>query len=297
MWLVITAIGYFFTALANLVDKILLVRYINRPLVYAFFIGFLSIVAAVLIPFGFVWPGPGMIFFSLITGATFILALYLLFSALSLGEASKIIPLVGGVSPIFVFLFSWLGLNQRPMGNEFWSFLLLLLGIYFISRESFKRTSHTKHDLIFSVAASIIFAFYYTQSKYIYERESFINGFVSIAFGTFLAALALLLWPPNRQAIFENFKQRKTPASLLFFLGQGSGAIGSLLTSYAISLAQVTLVNALQVLQFTFLLLMVILLSKKFPHLLEEKLTKKVILEKVLAIFFIGLGLVFLSIG
>jgi drug/metabolite transporter (DMT)-like permease len=296
MWLVVVIIAYFFTALANLVDKILLARYIDRPLVYAFFIGVLSIVALVLVPFGFVLPGLEILILGLIAGATFIVALYFFFSALRLGEASKVIPFVGGLSPIFVFLFSWFALNIKTRGSEFVAFIFLLLGIYFISRDSFRKKSHTKENLIFSSLAALTFAFYYTLSKYIYLNESFINGFISIAFGTFLSALSLLLWPKNRKLIFQSFEARKTPASVLFFFGQGSGAIGSLLTSYAISLANVTLVNALQGLQFTFLLIMVIILGKKYPHLLEEKLTGRVLLEKVLAIFFIGVGLVVLAI-
>jgi len=296
MWLFITTIAYFFTALANLIDKILLTHYIDKPIVYAFFIGTLSIVALVLTPFGFVLPSPLLLLLSLITGINFIIALYFLFSALRQSEASKIIPLVGGLSPIFVFFFSWLGLGQGLRGNEFLAFLSLLLGIYFISRRSFKKESHTKKDLIFSLLAAMIFGLYYTLVKFIYLKTSFINGFVSIALGIFLSALCLLLWPNNRRAILASFKTRKLPVSLLFFFGQGSGALGSLFTNYAISLANVTLVNALQGLQYAFLLIMVIILGKRLPHLLEEKLTKKVITEKVLAIIFIGVGLVLLAI-
>jgi drug/metabolite transporter (DMT)-like permease len=296
MWLIITIVAYFFTALANLVDKLLLSRYVDKPIVYAFFIGALSIVSVVLIPFGFVMPTIGLVIFSIFVGATFILALYLLFSALKVNEASRVIPFVGGVSPIFVFFFSWIGLGIAPKGLELIAFAFLLLGIYFISRESFRGAGHTKKSLIFSFAAAIVFALYYTLSKYIYLHEAFITGFVSIAFGTFLAAMFLLIWPSHRRDIMVNFKKGQGKGPRIFFFGQAAGAIGALLTSYAISLANVTLINAMQGLQFAFLFIMVVILSKKYPQILQEKLNRQIILEKVLAIIFIGVGLVLLAV-
>lgn len=295
MWLIIIIVAYFFTALANLVDKILLGRYIGKPIVYAFFIGAMSTFVALLIPFGFSWPGADIIILGLLAGATFILALYFLFNALLIGEASKIIPLVGGISPIFVFIFSWLALGIFFTGRESLAFIFLLAGIYFVSRQSFRKSSHTKNDLFFSLAAAIVFAAYYTIAKYIYLHSSFLNGFIAMAFGTSLSAFALLIWPNHRRAIGSNFQKRSTPASAIFFFGQGAGAVGAFLTSYAISLANVAIINALQGLQFAFLLIMVIVLSRFYPHLLEEKMTKKIILEKVLAIVLIGIGLLQLA--
>jgi drug/metabolite transporter (DMT)-like permease len=297
MWLLITAIAYFFTALANLIDKILLNRFIDRPAVYAFFIGSLNILIVLFIPFGFALPAWPILLLALITGTFFILGLYFLFSAFRLGEASKIVPLVGGMSPIFVFLFSWLLIGLAPHGKETLAFVALILGIYFIARDSFRKSNHTAHDLSFSFLAAISFAIYYTLSKFIYLNELFINGFVSIAFGIFISSLFILLVPKDRAGILKSLKQSKSPSSLLFFAGQGSGAAGSILTSYAISLANVALVNAMQGLQFVFIFAMAIFLAKKYPHLLEEKLTRKVIIEKIIAIIFIGAGLLILVIG
>lgn len=297
MWLLLTAIAYFFTALANLIDKILLNRFIDRPAVYAFFIGFLNILIVLFIPFGFVLPAWPILLLALVTGSFYILGLYFLFSAFRLGEASKIVPLVGGISPMFVLLFSWLLIGLAPQGKEILAFVALILGIYFIARDSFRKGKHTKHDLSFSLLAAVCFAFYYTLSKIIYLNESFINGFVSIAFGLFVSSLFILLIPKDRKGILKSLKQSKSPSSLLFFAGQGSGAAGSILTSYAISLANVALVNALQGLQFVFLFIMAIFLARRYPHLLEEKLTRRVIVEKIIAIVFIGAGLLILALG
>jgi len=41
---------------------------------------------------------------------------------------------------------------------------------------------------------------------------------------------------------------------------------------------------------------MVIILSKKFPHILEEKLTSNILFQKIAAIIFISLGLICLTL-
>jgi len=58
-----------------------------------------------------------------------------------------------------------------------------------------------------------------------------------------------------------------------------------------VKLGSATFVNAMQGVQFVFLLGLVVLLSKKFPAILEEELTREVLLQKILAIGLIICGL------
>ena len=63
-----------------------------------------------------------------------------------------------------------------------------------------------------------------------------------------------------------------------------------------VGLAFLPFLNALQGVQYIFLFLIIIFLAKKFPKISEEKLTKKIILQKVISIILIGLGLAILSL-
>ncbi|MBU2575664.1 hypothetical protein KKF64_01050, partial [Patescibacteria group bacterium] len=69
------------------------------------------------------------------------------------------------------------------------------------------------------------------------------------------------------------------------------GALGFVLVNYSISLASVSLVNAMQGAQYAFLLLMIILLAKKFPKIMSEKLTGAVLAQKIFAIILISIGI------
>ena len=80
----------------------------------------------------------------------------------------------------------------------------------------------------------------------------------------------------------------------MFFSNQGIAAIGFLLQNYAIFLGSVAIVNALQGVQFAFLLVLGGLISVFFPKLLKENVSKMVIIQKILAIVLISLGLYFI---
>ena len=107
MWLLITAVAYFLNAIAAVVDKFLISKKISNPAVYAFYISVLGLLGLILIPWGFGWIGWynfGIVF---VAGVTFTCALLHLFKGLAVNESSRITPFIGGLSPIFVFLFSF----------------------------------------------------------------------------------------------------------------------------------------------------------------------------------------------
>ena len=82
-WFIIAIFAYFLNAVAITIDKFLLSKKIPNPAVYAFFIATLSLLALVLIPFGFHFYSLAQILIALIAGLIFTFALLYLFSALS----------------------------------------------------------------------------------------------------------------------------------------------------------------------------------------------------------------------
>ena len=111
-----------------------------------------------------------------------------------------------------------------------------------------------------------------------------------------MAALAILLSARERRAIFHQPRQKgRGKTAALFFTGQATGALGFVLVNYAISLASVSLVNAMQGVQYGFLLLMVGLLGRKFPKILSERLSGGVLAQKIIAIALISAGIGFIA--
>ena len=85
----------------------------------------------------------------------------------------------------------------------------------------------------------------------------------------------------------------------LYFLDQGLGGGANILQNWAIALAPlvyVAIVNALAGTQYVFLLIFTIFLSLKFPKILKEKVSREILLQKIVAILLIGGGLTLLAI-
>ncbi len=294
-WITIVLTGHFLNAVAFLMDKFLLAKKIPSPFVYAFFIGALGILAVVLIPFGFTVPSTPEILRALIAGSTFIIALIFFFSGLKENEASRVVPLTGGLVPAFTFVLAYFFLAERLGSHELLAFGCLLVGSVLISLER-KGKASTK-GYLYAVLAGLVFAISFVLTKQVFIEQSFVSGFVWSRIGGFITAVALLLIPSARYGVFHQPKQKgggKTAA--LFFTGQIAGALGFVLVNYAISLASVSLVNAMQGVQYAFLLVMIAILSKKYPNILSEELHGWVLVQKIAAIIFISLGIGFIAL-
>jgi len=73
-------------------------------------------------------------------------------------------------------------------------------------------------------------------------------------------------------------------------------ACSLILLNYAIFLGNVSLVNALQGVQYVFLLIIAFFFSVKFPKIIKEQINKGTIFKEIIGISFVCLGLIFLTL-
>lgn len=301
LWLIVIVIAYLLNASATAIDKFLLSKKIPNPAVYAFFISALSVLGVVLIPFGFHSIPFLQIVIALLTGVVFTFAYLFMFKALGENEASRITPFMGGLQPIFVFVLAWIFLGESLGILAIVAFFVLVIGTIILSRQggqSAKQQRLSRRSYLYATIATILFAIAYTATKYVYNQDGFITGFVWTRLGTFLGAMLLLAYPKNFMDIIGGLKkpQQQQKTGLLFIIGQGAGALSFILVSYAISISSsVAIINASRGLEYVFLLLILIILSRKFPKVLSEKMTPKIVLQKSLATAFIIVGLILLA--
>ncbi|MFA6919332.1 MAG: EamA family transporter [Patescibacteria group bacterium] len=301
LWLIIIVIAYFLNASATAIDKFLLSKKISNPAVYAFFISALSVLGIVLIPFGFHAISLWQIVVALIVGVIFTFAYLFMFKALGENEATRITPFMGGLQPIFVFVLAWIFLGESLGILAIVAFFILVVGTIILSRQggqSAKAQKISRRSYVYATIATILFAIAYTASKYVYNEDGFITGFVWTRIGTFLGAMLLLLSHKNLTDIMSTLRtpKRQSKTGLLFAMGQTAGALSFVLVSYAVSISDsVAIVNASRGLEYVFLLLILIILSKRYPKVLSEKMTGKIIFQKIIATTFIIVGLIILA--
>ncbi|MCD6429467.1 hypothetical protein J7L09_02100, partial [bacterium] len=301
LWLTLTIIAYFLLALVAVVDKIILSGPGPKPIVYAFYIGILGIFALVLIPFGFQVPDLIGIALAFLSGGLWLFASIALFTSLSRYEASRVIPAIGAMLPLFTlsfsYLFSWqAGKEIESLGLiKIIAFILLILGSVLINWE--KEKTITKQSLQLSILAAFLFSLSFTTAKLVYLEQSFTSGFVWMRIGGFLFAFLLLFSRDLREELFKkNSISKKKPLfknpklAAIFLINQGLGAIAGILQNlaiYSVPIAYLAFINALEGTRYVFLLILTIILSLKFPKILSEKISKPVLLQKVFAICLI----------
>lgn len=298
LWLIVAISSYFLLAIVALIDKYLLTGPPN-PKSYSFYVGTLGILALILIPFvGFSLPDLFQIFLSLLAGVFFILALFGLYQALENFEASRIVPAISGLLPLFtfglVFLFS--ARKETLSFLELLAFLLLISGSILISWE--KRKVFSLASLKISTLTAFLFAISLLLAKFVYLAQPFWTGFILMRIGGFLAGLGFIFTPEVKKEIFEKKFTFQKKTGILFLFNQALGAGAFVLQNWAVALVPLgflAFVNALEGTKYVFLLFLTILLSFKFPKILKEEVSKKIIFQKIIAILLITSGLALLS--
>jgi len=275
-------------ALVSLIDRYLLTGPLPHPKVYAFYVGMLGLLALVLVPLGFYFPGIENLFWSLLAGAVWILATYFLYLAIYHNEVSRVIPAINGLLPVLTYFI--LVITSFEKGLIDWKYLLPLL--FLIS------PSLSLQDLKFPLMAAIFFAFGFLLMKRVYLTQPFISGFIWMRLGGVLTGLLFLVLGNIKETVFQKKPITQKKVLLPFIFAQVFSAGAFFLQNYAVVLArldQIPLINALEGTRYLFLLGLVFILAKKAPHLLKEEMEGRVLKQKLIATLLIIIGFAFLA--
>lgn len=295
LWFLVTIISYALNSVALLMDKFLLEKKIPNPAVYTLAICSVGILTIVILPFGWQQPDAAELFWALMSGAVFTPALYFMFLALKNGESSRIVPFLGGLQPVIILPLAWYFLGESFSAAFIAALFLLIAGTVLISYE---RGQAKKSAYIFAIISTVLFAVSIVMAKWVYgSMDTFITPFVFTRFGSALVALPLLLLPGVLFAQPAKGKKKKLGSAWgLLLIGQTCGAFASVLVNWAIAISDnaTAIINAMQGLQYVFLFVAVLILTKLFPKILKENMSPAVLTQKAIAtgLIIIGLALV-----
>lgn len=321
MWLLLAVVSYFINAGVYVADKFLLSQKIHSSVAYAFFVGIWSIFNFLILPLDPWLPNLREFGLDMSAGLLFLFTLIVWYKALHQSEATRVVPIVGALVPIFSFMLSYIFLGETLNLQQFLAFVILISGgvlisvkhtRFYIVREALEKLRNIFGDvlgglhasyrptrrLIFnSAAAALLFASYYVLIKFIYMTQPFVGAFVWSRLGTFIGAMMILLVPEWRRLIVKQQSGQKSPGNMTFFLSvRFLAALAFIMLNWAIALGNVALVNSLQGVQYLFLLALVILLSSRFPKIMKEELSGGVLAQKIVGASLVTLGLYMLLI-
>jgi drug/metabolite transporter (DMT)-like permease len=298
LWLTVALLSYFLLALVNIIDKHLLKSRIPNPKVYAFYVGALGIFVLLLAPFGFLEiPSLSILLLALLAGVFHILAIWALFSGLKNFEASRIVPAVGALLPIFTFGFIFLaGGGEKVLGfREIAAFFLLVSGTVLITYQG--KSLVSAKSLKIAAVSAFFFAAFFIAIKFVYISHPFVSGIIWSRVGAFLAAIFLVFSKEVRNDILGGTKIVEEKTWLILIPNQLLGSAAMVLQNWAIALAPFAylgIINALEGTKYFFLLFFAAVISIKYPQILKEEVFGKVLFQKISAIVLMGAGLVIL---
>lgn len=295
-WFLIAVVAYVLMAFSQVTDKVFLGLFFRESAAYAAFVGLFGALMLIAWPWTLALSASTAVL-AVLAGAIFIAALLPFLKALQTDEATRIIPLTGAIVPLATVLFERLFLGLRLSGFSYAGIGALVVGAVLLThaRRHSKRRSRAAARL--AILAAFLFAASFVAGKYIYDQAGFLTGFVWMrAGGALAAALIITAMPRVRRDIRHVWQRFHGQAFGLYAANQGVAGLGFVLQGYAIHLANAALVTAMQGVQYVFVIFFVVLLSRRRSALLDEKITREVILEKLTAAMCLIAGLALLAI-
>lgn len=296
-WYLAAVLGHASNGVAFIIDKILLQKAFTRSATYAGLVGMLSLFSIIVLPWVTAWPAGMMFTIAVLSGVAFIFALRAFFGALRRAEASRIVPIVGSLVPVFTLIGTMLFLDERLTGRQGSGFAILVIATALLSGTG--RTARpARSAVIFAVASSALFAASFVTGKAVYDAVGFLNGFLAtrLAAGATALIMVTCLDPAAGKEILAILRPKRAGqpklagAAWLAIAGQSMGAGGFVLVQYAIAHGSASIVNAMQAVQYV-LIITVAILSRRLRRFLNERLDKKTLAIKLGAIALAAIGM------
>jgi len=286
MWFIVALIAFFLMAGVSVADKFLLTKSKLVPISFAFMVSLLGALASSVLVFfepNFYLPARqlGQI---IIAGSGFYFGVYFMYLVVVRHEVSRVNPMINSTVPIIAYLLTFLLVVERMAGLKLLGAAIVIIGSYLLSQAGVKKTRLDARALWLVFFSALMFGVHFVFSKAVYEQMSFLNAFVWIRWSILFAALVYTTFSLSWLKVFGKSKSvEKVSAKTQWFVlvfGQAMGAVAVILQQYAINLGNVTLVTALQGVQYLFVLILAIVLTKKFPALFKEDVAPAVVAKK-----------------
>lgn len=297
-WFIIALVGYLLLAIVSILDKLIVSKSV-KPVVYTFYSTIFMFGALLALPIiGFNFLHSIDLLWAIVSGVSFGLALWTLFLALDKGEASHINPFNGGLITIFIFLFSFIFLNEQLNSLQYFGIAILVFASLLLSFEKSKKHSGFHIGFVWAILSALFFAVSHVSVKYLYGQYDFWTAFIWSRATIGLVGLFLLLFPSVWKSFGRKEKKPKTYAKkhslFIIFSNKITSILAVILLQYAMSIGSVTIVGAMSGVQFVLMFIMIYLLTKFVPKIFKEYFTKKEIILEIIALIFVIIGSIFL---
>lgn len=297
LWVFLALIATFLWAWANVTDKVLRTKFLKSSIALTAAFGIISLIFSFIL---FLFAGvPSIPFWHLIAsflaGVALTVGLIFYLNALSIEEASRVIPL-WHLSPLFTLILAVIFLNEILTPLKYLAFATILLGGFLISTKRIGNIFHISPALALMILSSFLVSISDVLVKFAYSTGIFWQTFLVFYTAISLSSVSLFVLKSARKDFVKTLVFHRYNFILLLLLSIITGFSGQILYNRAILLGPITLVSVFISFQSLFVLLIATFLSIKFPLLVKEAIDIKTIGMKLVAIVLMSFGLFLLAL-
>lgn len=302
MWIFPAIVGYAFLSIAAVADKFVLSKVKLHPASFSWVVTSLSGLAGIVLllvhgslafPYESVW-------YVGFAGTASYLGCLAMFYAVRDGEVSKVSTLIASAIPLWILLISIVSGIEKLNFIEVLGGSLVVVAGYGLSQTGKIKTKVNKKTILLVIASSIAYGVYHSLAKASYNLGDFLPTFAWISLANFTAGFIVTVVFFGPRKIIDGFKKNKNNGTsgkygkIAVFMGQIAGGSSSLFLQWAVSLGSVFVVNALQGIQYIFVLGLTASLTFWRPDILKEDNRGGVLWKKILwcAVLALGVSLI-----
>jgi len=124
--------------------------------------------------------------------------------------------------------------------------------------------------------------------KYVLDFTDYWTVFAYVRIGVAIATIPIVYF--YLPELIKSIKEFGAKVIIVMSISKGLFLFGSLLLTIALSFGYASLVYSLSSIQPFFVLLIAVILSRFFPSILKEEVSKSIVLVKIIAIISIFIG-------
>ncbi|MFA6515044.1 MAG: EamA family transporter [Candidatus Paceibacterota bacterium] len=228
------------------------------------------------------------------------LGLYFYLKSLK-NEESSIVVALFQVSPVFAYFLSYLILGEILTKIQIFASIIILLGATILSFNiEEKRKILVKWEMVrYILLAALFFALNDVIFKeFTISHGSFITSLFYQHIGIFIVGLLFFLFKKHyKEDFILLLKNNKIKIFVLNGATELSYVLGNLISNFVMLSVPVALVLIVNTYQTVFTFTIGLLLTLFLPHIVTEKISKRHLIQKILAITIIIIGSYFLYLS
>lgn len=303
-WFFIALLAPIFWSISTHFDKFILSRYskvrgVGSVFLFSTFFSiiFATIVFAIKYSEILLFSNFNNFLFFIIPGLLNAFGFYFYLKSLRNEESSVVVALFQ-LSPVFAYFLSYLFLGEILTMTQILASLIVLVGAGILSFDIEEESKFKiKWEMIFFIllSASLFALNDVLFKKFTIFQGSFVTSLFWQHIGIFIVGLSFYIFSKSHRVDFLSLiNSGKVKIIILNGANEFFYIIGNLLSNFAMLFAPVALVLVINTYQTVFTFVIGLTLTLFLPHIISEKISKRHLIQRILAIIIILLGSYFL---